>query len=158
MPAARLTLPALPRLAAELAARRDLWPAELRFDPDHRWYARLPADDDIEAWLLTWLPGQATGLHDHGDSAGAFAVAEGSLRETAVRLRPDGTVADTVRTFADGAVRPFGRQHLHDVVNAGPTLAISVHLYAPRLTTMRRYRRDGAKLVLTATERAGEDW
>ena len=32
-------------------------------------------------WLLSWLPGQGTGLHDHGGSAGAFAVVRGTLHE-----------------------------------------------------------------------------
>ena len=38
--------------------------------------------DDYEAWLLTWLPGQSTGLHDHGGSAGAFTVLSGVVEES----------------------------------------------------------------------------
>lgn len=145
-------------LATDLAARRDLWSDEVRFDPDRRWYAKLPTDGATEAWLLSWLPGQGTGLHDHGEAAGAFVVVEGSLRETAVVPRPDGGVRDVVRVFDTGEVRPFGAWHVHDVVNPGPLLAVSVHVYSPALTTMRRYRRYGDLLVQTAVERAGEDW
>ena len=145
-------------LASELAARREVWPAEIRFDPGRRWYAKLPVDGDVEAWLLTWLPGQGTGLHDHGEAAGAFVVVDGSLRETTVVPRPDGGVRGVVRTFGADEVRPFGAWHVHDVVNPGPELAVSVHVYAPALTTMRRYRRYGDLLVQTAVERAGEDW
>lgn len=145
-------------LATELAGRRDLWPAELRFDPDRRWYARLPTDAGTEAWLLTWLPGQGTGLHDHGDAAGAFVVVDGSLRETTVVPRSAGGVRDVVRTLGTGEVRPFIAGHVHDVTNPGPELAVSVHVYAPRLAAMRRYQRYGDLLVQTAVERAGEDW
>src|SRR3712207_8332217 len=34
-----------------------------------------------QVWLLSWLPGQGTGLHDHGGSAGALAVVRGTLSE-----------------------------------------------------------------------------
>ena len=50
-------------------------------DPAHRWYQRLLREDDQEVWLLSWLPGQRTGFHDHGRSAGAFTVVQGCLRE-----------------------------------------------------------------------------
>lgn len=145
-------------LATELAARRELWPEEIRFDPHQRWYAKLPTDAGVEAWLLTWLPGQGTGLHDHGAAAGAFVVVEGSLRETTVVARPGGGVRDVVRAFGADEVRPFPAWHVHDVVNTGPSLAVSVHVYAPALTVMRRYRRYGDLLVQTTVERAGEDW
>jgi predicted metal-dependent enzyme (double-stranded beta helix superfamily) len=145
-------------LASDIAARRDLWPDELRFDPHRRWYARLATEPGVEAWLLTWLPGQRTGLHDHSEAAGAFVVVEGALRETTVVPRPGGGVRDVVRVFGADEVRPFLAWHVHDVLNAGPELAVSVHVYAPALTVMRRYRRYGDLLVQTTVERAGEDW
>jgi hypothetical membrane protein len=37
-----------------------------------------------EVWVISWLPGQATGFHDHGGSAGAFAVVWGTLMECRV--------------------------------------------------------------------------
>ena len=44
-------------------------------------YQRLTCDDDHEVWLLSWLPGQRTGFHDHGESVGAFTVARTMLFE-----------------------------------------------------------------------------
>jgi predicted metal-dependent enzyme (double-stranded beta helix superfamily) len=128
------------------------------FDPDRRWYAKLPLDEAAEAWLLSWLPGQGTGLHDHGDTAGVFVVVEGELRETSVTPRSDGGMREIVRTFTSGQARVFGSQHVHDVVNTGPMPAVSLHVYAPALTTMRRYRKHGDLLMRTAVERAGRDW
>ena len=72
-----------------LAAREHEWLGRVRYDPGRRWYQRLTCDDDHEVWLLSWLPGQRTGFHDHGESAGAFTVARGTLRErTAPGHRP----------------------------------------------------------------------
>src|SRR2546423_6336547 len=66
------------RTLVEFYASRPLRP---QFDPHERWYTRLVAADDHEAWLLTWLPGQGTDLHDHGGSSGAFLVLAGELTE-----------------------------------------------------------------------------
>ena len=51
------------------------WLGRVRLNPEGRWYERIHLDDSHEVWVISWLPGQATGFHDHGGSAGAFAVA-----------------------------------------------------------------------------------
>ncbi|MET0415887.1 MAG: cysteine dioxygenase, partial [Actinoplanes sp.] len=61
-------------IANHYAAAPEQWPVAPRFNPSERWYHRLALTDDHEVWLLTWLPGQGTELHDHGGSAGAFHV------------------------------------------------------------------------------------
>src|ERR1700738_770698 len=71
----------LGQIAGAVAARPEGWSDVLRFDPRRRWYMRLELADDYEVWLLTWLPGQSTGFHDHGNAAGAFAVARGRVSE-----------------------------------------------------------------------------
>ncbi|MGZ4603138.1 MAG: cysteine dioxygenase, partial [Kineosporiaceae bacterium] len=143
------------RLAAELAAREQLWQPHVRFShPRH--YSRLLARPGWEAWLLTWLPAQATGLHDHGGSAGAFAVLDGELDETV--LVPDGDgVARGVRRYARGEVRGFGVRHVHEV-SAVRGSAVSLHVYAPALTRMTRYDLEDGRLVTLGSERAGADW
>jgi Transcriptional regulatory protein, C terminal/Cysteine dioxygenase type I len=52
--------------AKDYAARPNDWPFAPRWDPSTRWYRRLESRPDREVWLLTWLPGQETDLHDHG--------------------------------------------------------------------------------------------
>ena len=142
-------------LARRYAATADDWPFAPRFDPLRRWYARLAVTDDHEAWLLTWLPGQATDLHDHGGSAGAFTVVSGALTEhfTASAGPPlTGTV------LAAGATRAFGPWHVHRIVNAARRPAVSVHVYAPAITTMTRYDFDEDGLHVVGIDRAGQDW
>ncbi|HZS10897.1 MAG TPA: cysteine dioxygenase family protein [Nitrospirales bacterium] len=86
-------------------------------------------------WAISWLPGQATGFHDHGDSAGAFAVVFGALQEERPS-RPAHTVgAGEVCTFAAGAV--------HNVRNTSTAPAISIHAYSPPLAIMNRRTRQG---------------
>ena len=79
----------LGHLVGVIAARPASWRDIVRFDASRRWYHRLELTDDHEVWLLSWLPGQSTGFHDHGGAAGAFAVAQGELRE---RMVPAGQV------------------------------------------------------------------
>src|ERR1700691_2570610 len=64
-----------------LAASPSEWLTRVRLNPEGRWYERIHLDDSHEVWVISWLPGQATGFHDHGGSAGAFAVVWGTLLE-----------------------------------------------------------------------------
>ena len=73
--------PRLAEIARSLAERPEEWLHRVRLSADGRWYERLHHDDDHEVWLISWLPGQATGFHDHGESEGAFSVVLGSLEE-----------------------------------------------------------------------------
>ncbi|MFD6218922.1 cysteine dioxygenase, partial [Nocardia salmonicida] len=53
-----------------------------------------------------------------------------------------------------GDGRAFGRDHLHEVLNASPdTHAISVHAYYPPLPLIRRFSRTGPVLRLEQVER-----
>ena len=71
-------------LVRRLAASPADWLTRVRLNPAGRWYERIHLDDGHEVWLISWLPGQATGFHDHGGSAGAFAVVLGTLLERRV--------------------------------------------------------------------------
>jgi rhodanese-related sulfurtransferase len=91
-------------------------------------------------WVISWLPGQATGFHDHGASSGAFVVTTGVLEEH----RPDGR-AHVVHA---GESRAFGPDYAHDVRNVSLAPAISIHAYSPPLTEMNEYELDGGRLIL----------
>ncbi|ULE31354.1 cysteine dioxygenase [Mycobacterium sp. IDR2000157661] len=108
---------------------------------DERWYTRLYGDEELDLWLISWVPDRSTELHDHGGSFGALTVVSGALRET----RWDGRGLRHRRLAAgDQAAFPLG--WVHDVVWApegdgadpiAPTL--SVHAYSPPLTAMSYY-------------------
>jgi hypothetical protein len=140
-------------VARRYAADPAGWPVAPRFDPADRWYARLAADPGHEVWLLTWLPGQQTDLHDHGGSSGAFLVVSGALTEQTVsggRLRP--------AVLSAGTGRRFGAHHVHLVANRGDRPAVSLHVYRPALRRMTRYRLDGGRLRVAEVAEAGVAW
>ncbi|OBI47547.1 cysteine dioxygenase [Mycobacterium kyorinense] len=116
---------------------------------DGRWFSRLHTDDEIDIWLISWVPGHATELHDHGGSLGALTLLSGSLDE----FRWDGEQLRRRRLDAgDQAGFPLG--WVHDVVwaqndvPAGPTL--SVHAYSPPLTVMSYYQVTGRNTLRRA--------
>ncbi|GAC66436.1 cysteine dioxygenase [Gordonia soli] len=137
----------------------DLLPSA--WDPVHRWSARLESDDDLDLWLISWTPDEATDLHDHAGSLGALTVLSGSLREyrwTGKDLR--------LRVLDEGDQAAFPLGWVHDVVHnpewarqsaSAPTSptpsssapsssapighvpTLSVHAYSPPLTAMSYY-------------------
>ncbi|MFJ9622350.1 cysteine dioxygenase [Streptomyces sp. NPDC101181] len=141
--------------------------ASLPLDPEGRTWIRLDGPGGSEAWLIGWPPGTGTGWHDHADSVGAFTTAAGTLQEhsLAVRLPTDGWKTleltdgvDRSRELTSGQGRAFGRNHVHEVLNASVDVhAVSVHAYYPPLPRIRRFSRTGPVLRLEQTE-SPEDW
>jgi hypothetical protein len=97
---------------------------------ERRWFTRVHRDDQLDLWLCSWVPGDPTGLHDHGSSLGALTVVSGRPNE----FRWDGTRLRRRRLNAgDQAGFPLGC--IHDVAGEG----LSVHAYSLPLTTMNYF-------------------
>ena len=125
-----LALRRLASIATELARR------------PHRWQVARPATSPAgagssgwsrtqhyEAWVLGWDHEQGIELHDHGGSAGGLCVVEGQLVETYTdswTRRPERTAARPRRSGVASTAA-----HVHDLVNPGPGIATSVHVYSP---------------------------
>ena len=107
----------------------------LRFASPQRWWARLALTEEVELWLLSWLPGQSTAPHDHGGAAGAFTVLLGELAET--YRYPSGPIRSQLHV--SGSAVGFGAGRAHQVRNLGPRRAASVHAYSPPLVSTREY-------------------
>jgi hypothetical protein len=115
-----------------------------------RWFTRIHGDDELDIWLISWVPGHPTELHDHGGSLGALTVLSGSLNE----FRWDG-MSLRYRRLDPGDQAGFPLGWVHDVVWApGPLSSrpapsraapsrlvptLSVHAYSPPLTAMSYY-------------------
>lgn len=123
-----------------IVAASDQWIDRVRLRTDRRWYERIHHAADHDIWIISWLPGQSTGFHDHGGSAGAFAVASGELQE----IKADGTrhAAERGKAFS------FGPDYAHNVRNDSNALAVSIHAYSPPLNEMNEYELDNGYLVL----------
>jgi rhodanese-related sulfurtransferase len=115
------------------------WMDKVRLRAAGRWYERLYHGPDYDIWVISWLPGQSTGYHDHGASSGAFVVATGILEEH----RP----GERTHVIHPGKARSFGPDYAHDVRNASLAPAISIHAYSPPLSEMNEYELDGSQLV-----------
>ena len=107
---------------------------------NERWFSRLRSDDEIDVWLISWAPGHATELHDHGGSLGALTVLTGSLYES--RWAGDRLLHRRLDA-RDRAAFPLG--WVHDVTWAPSRPAdtgastLSVHAYSPPLSAMSYY-------------------
>ncbi|MFJ9639839.1 cysteine dioxygenase [Streptomyces sp. NPDC101178] len=114
-------------LARSIAADRSRWAGLVRYDTTTRWYHRLQTGPGYEVWLLSWVPGQGSGRHDHGRSAGVLTVLEGELTEHTERGH---------QALGAGAQRAFASGYVHEVVNDSLEPAVSLHIYYPGLTEM----------------------
>ena len=92
----------------------DGWMDKVRLRAEQRWYERVYHGSDYDLWVISWLPGQSTGFHDHGASSGAFVVATGILEEH----RP----GERTRVIHPGKPRAFGPDYAHDVRNVSLAL------------------------------------
>jgi rhodanese-related sulfurtransferase/mannose-6-phosphate isomerase-like protein (cupin superfamily) len=133
----------------------DQWLDRVRLRADRRWYERLYHGPEYDVWVISWMPGQSTGFHDHGNSAGAFVVKTGSLEEHRPGERP--------RMISAGESRAFDSDYAHDVRNISAAPAISIHAYSPPLTEMNEYELEGDQLVPRTDgwpkpETADSDW
>jgi rhodanese-related sulfurtransferase/predicted metal-dependent enzyme (double-stranded beta helix superfamily) len=136
--AASRTPEELAQIVSEFAAS-DGWMEKVRLRTDQRWYQRLRLESDYDIWVISWLPGQSTGFHDHGGSSGALVVATGILEEH----RP----GERARAMHPGKPHAFPPDYAHDVRNVSIAPAVSIHAYSPPLNDMNEYELDGGRLV-----------
>jgi hypothetical protein len=135
-----------------LAASPAEWLTRVRLNPVGRWYERIHLDDSHEIWVISWLPGQATGFHDHGGSAGAFAVVWGTLMER--RITGGVTTGQVLaKPVGAGGGRGLGARDLPEL-RPGPaaSVAVSVHAYSPPIPQMTRYELTPGGLTKLGTE------
>jgi predicted metal-dependent enzyme (double-stranded beta helix superfamily) len=125
-------------VAAQVAARPQLWSEHIHHDPTQRTYKQLLRDEHLDVWLICWSHDHDTGFHDHDLSAGAVAVVAGSVREERLVLgRP--VDAPIARTANAGSSFDFGASDIHRVLHAGTEPAVTIHAYSPPLVRMGSY-------------------
>ena len=115
------------------------WLDRVRLGTDDRWYERTYHGPDHDIWVISWMPGQSTGFHDHGGSAGAFVLATGVLEEHRPGEKP--------HVVQPGRPRAFPAGYAHDVRNTSAAPAVSIHAYSPPLAEMNEYELEGSRLV-----------
>ena len=114
--------------------------------PGGRAWARIADTGAADAWLIVWSPDSTTGRHDHGGSGGLVRVLRGTLVERAWRTG-DSDGDPRVHRIGRGATLRVPVDGSHDVTNRSGRVAISLHVYAPRLAQMNFYPDQTAALV-----------
>lgn len=127
----------LAQLVDEIADRPELWEPLVEHDEHERHCASLVANEHVGIWVISWLPGHDTGWHDHAGSAGAVAVARGTMREE----RPPWGDERVELEAAARSSFTFGDADIHRVIAVGDGPAVTIHAYSPPLHAMGVYRR-----------------
>jgi predicted metal-dependent enzyme (double-stranded beta helix superfamily) len=141
----------LERIVREHLAAPERWRHRARHDVTQRQYELLHRDDDLEVWLVCWMPGHDTGFHDHDASAAAVGVAGGRVREE--RLAVGGPPVE--RVYGPGEVVTIEPCAIHRVRHAGDGPAVTVHAYSPPLGRMGQYEVAGDGTLLRFAQDAG---
>lgn len=123
-------------VAREIVTRTDLWEPLVRSDTLHRRYELVYEDDRMDAWILSWMPGQGTGFHDHYISGVGLCVASGCVREDLMVYGSD----HQSRRLRAGDTRQGGPGYIHRVSHDEGEPAVTVHVYSPRLDWVGQYR------------------
>ncbi len=105
---------------------------------------RVFINEFAELLVLCWRPGQRTPIHDHNGSYGAVRVLEGVMWETVFTLEEGerGLTYARGREWLPGLVTGADIPDIHQLGNpevSGQDL-VTLHLYAPPLTSLNIYR------------------
>jgi cysteine dioxygenase len=105
----------------------------------HRVFVR----DYAELLVLCWRPGQRTPIHDHAGSFGSVRVLEGFMWETLFEMdAAEGLLYKSAREWTHGHVTGADVPDIHQLGNPdiSGTDLITLHLYAPPLTSLNVYK------------------
>jgi predicted metal-dependent enzyme (double-stranded beta helix superfamily) len=125
-------------LVRRIGARRELWRPLVVVDPERRRYELLYDDERIDVWVLSWMPGQRTGFHDHDLSAVGVVCVQGELEEGALAI---GREAERL-ILRPGDARRGPGGYVHAVAHHAGEPAVSIHAYSPPLVRVGQYRVD----------------
>ena len=128
----------LEEVAVEIAARPEIWEPLVRADPVRRRFELIYEDERMDAWVLSWMPGQGTGFHDHFISSVGVCVVAGTVREAQLRLG----AGHVEERLTPGASLNGGPGYIHRVQHADGEPAVTIHVYSPRLDWVGQYRVD----------------
>jgi mannose-6-phosphate isomerase-like protein (cupin superfamily) len=133
-----LTPEELEKVASRIGERPDLWEPLVRVDSEQRRFELIYEDDRMDAWVLSWMPGQGTGFHDHYASSVGLACVMGTVKEDWLRFG----APEVEFQLRSGDTRRGGPGYIHRVQHATGEPAVTIHVYSPRLDEVGQYRLD----------------
>lgn len=103
---------------------------------------RIARKETYEVLVMTWLPGQGSGAHDHAGSVSAYKILSGTAHETRFAQAVDSLVDPTgTRELHEGEVGLDAGDVIHAVQNecSRQALLVSIHVYSPPIPELRRF-------------------
>jgi len=128
----------LEQIAGGIARDTSIWEPLVRIDRERRRFELVYEDDRMDAWVLSWMPGQGTGFHDHYESSVGIACVQGNVREDWLRF----AAPEVEFRLRPGDTRRGGPGYIHRVQHAAGEPAVTIHVYSPRLDAVGQYRVD----------------
>lgn len=116
----------------------EVWKDLVVVNTEYRDYRLLFENASVEVWVLSWMPGQMAGFHDHYISSVGICVCEGTLRERHMCLGQQ----PHSHLLKPGQVQTGGLGYIHEVSHKMGAPAVSIHSYSPRLDWVGQYRSD----------------
>ena len=113
---------------------------------DSKLYGRTPLieEDSFSIFVMTWLPGQLTPIHDHRGSACAVRVVRGTCSEIEFERAACGSIVPKrVSKAGVGSVLYSFDDDIHQVGNLEALgELVTIHCYSPPLSQMQWYSLD----------------
>ena len=131
-----LTPHELEQVAVDIFERPEVWRPLVRADGHRRRYELIYEDEHVDAWVLSWMPGQGTGFHDHTISGVGLCCAQGGVREDLLVYGGP----DVELHLRPGDTRQGGPGYIHRVRHELGEPAVTIHVYSPRLDWVGQYR------------------
>jgi hypothetical protein len=133
----------LEAVARAITDRTEIWRPLVHDDRARRRYELVYEDERMDAWVLSWMPGQGTGFHDHSISSVGLCVAQGRVREDQMRFG----MPAIERELGAGDSRRGNPSYVHRVQHWNGEPAVTIHVYSPRLDWVGQYRVDDDGVV-----------
>ena len=103
----------------------------------------VQAAPGFEVWLLSWLPGQVSPIHDHGGVVTVSTVLSGAVFEERFERTSGPLVRPTWAALREaGAIDPIDPTAIHRVRPVGS--AVTLHLYLPTCADGQIYQAEAA--------------
>ena len=138
-----LTPEELEDVARRIGERPALWEPLVRVDSERRRFELVYEDDRMDAWVLSWMPGQGTGFHDHYASSVGLACVQGTVKEDWLRFG----AREVEFQLRPGDTRRGDPGYIHRVQHAMGEPAVTIHVYSPRLDEVGQYRLDDSGVM-----------
>ncbi len=130
----------------EMVAKVQFEPSELApyriFGPDCYQRNLMHQGPACQVFLICWLNGQRSPIHDHPGSSCAVRVIEGTVTETQFQKAPNGLIFPTVtQEYHEGNICGSEDTDTHQISNLmedGKDL-VTMHVYTPPLLLMNCY-------------------